>query len=97
MTDNDDTAAGAKSLSISTEFIEEEGTLVSTVKEAEEELEVVAEEGAVIIKANSNTTANIYGANGALLRCVRINAGENKVEGLAKGLYIINKQKILIR
>lgn len=97
MTDNDDTAAGAKSLSISTEFFEEEGTLVSTVKEAEEELEVVAEEGAVIIKANNNTTANIYGANGALLRCVRINAGENKVEGLAKGLYIINKQKILIR
>lgn len=97
MTDNDDTAAGAKSLSISTEFFEEEGTLVSTVKEAEEELEVVAEEGAVIIKANNNTTANIYGANGALLRCVRVNAGENRVEGLAKGLYIINKQKILIR
>lgn len=97
MTDNDDTAAGAKRLSISTEFVEEEGTLVSTVKEAEESLEVVADEGAVIIKANSNTTVNIYGANGALLRCVRINAGENKVEGLAKGLYIINKQKILIR
>ena len=97
MTDNDDTAAGAKSLSISTEFVEEEGTLVSSVKLAEESLEVVAEEGAVIIKANSNTTANIYGANGALLRCVRINAGENKVEGLAKGLYIINKQKIFIR
>lgn len=97
MTDNDDTAAGAKSLSISTEFFEEEGTLVSTVKEAEEELEVVAEEGAVIIKANNNTTANIYGANGALLRCVRVNPGENRVEGLAKGLYIINKQKILIR
>ncbi len=97
MTDNDDTAAGAKRLYISTEFVEEEGTLVSTVKEAEEELEVVAEEGAVIIKANNNTTANIYGANGALLRCVRINAGENKVESLAKGLYIINKQKILIR
>lgn len=97
MTDNDDTAAGAKRLSISTEFVEEEGTLVSTVKLAEESLEVVADEGAVIIKANSNTTVNIYGANGALLRCVRINAGENKVEGLAKGLYIINKQKILIR
>ena len=97
MTDNDDTAAGAKRLSISTEFVEEEGTLVSSVKLAEESLEVVADEGAVIIKANSNTTVNIYGANGALLRCVRINAGENKVEGLAKGLYIINKQKILIR
>lgn len=97
MTDNDDTAAGAKRLSISTEFVEEEGTLVSSVKLAEESLEVVADEGAVIIKANSNTTVNIYGANGALLRCVRINAGENRVEGLAKGLYIINKQKILIR
>ena len=97
MTVNDETAAGAKRLSISTEFVEEEGTLVSTVKEAEEELEVVADEGAVIIKANNNTTANIYGANGALLRCVRVNAGENRVEGLAKGLYIINKQKILIR
>lgn len=97
MTVNDETAAGAKSLSISTELVEEEGTLVSTVKEAEEELEVVAEEGAVIIKANNNTTANIYGANGALLRCVHVNAGENRVEGLAKGLYIINKQKIMIR
>lgn len=97
MTDNDETAAGAKRLSISTEFVEEEGTLVSSVKLAEESLEVVADEGAVIIKANSNTTVKIYGANGALLRCVRINAGENKVEGLAKGLYIINKQKILIR
>ena len=96
-TENDETAAGAKSLSISTELVEEEGTLVNTVKVEEDMLDVVADEGAVIIKAQGNTIVNIYGANGALLRCVHVNAGENRVEGLANGLYIINKQKILIR
>lgn len=53
--------------------------------------------GSLFVNAEKAQTLNIYTVAGQLVRSVDIVAGENVVSGLAKGFYLANNQKIIIR
>jgi hypothetical protein len=53
--------------------------------------------GTLLILSESNRTLNIYGVDGRLERRVELSIGENRVDGLHKGLYIVENQKVNVR
>ncbi|NDW10713.1 LamG domain-containing protein [Dysgonomonas sp. 520] len=53
--------------------------------------------GSLIVNAESAQTLNIYALSGQLVRSIDIVAGENVINGLPKGFYLANNQKIIIR
>lgn len=59
--------------------------------------DVYSENGIIYINSNCPRTVKIYNAAGQLVRKVELNAGVNQVTGLAKGVYIVNRVKIINR
>ncbi|MDO5129367.1 MAG: chitobiase/beta-hexosaminidase C-terminal domain-containing protein [Prevotellaceae bacterium] len=59
--------------------------------------DVYSENGIIYINSNCPRTVKIYTAAGQLVRKVELNAGVNQVTGLAKGVYIVNRVKIINR
>ena len=53
--------------------------------------------GTLLIQSDSNRSLNIYSIDGRLERRVELSVGENRVEGLHKGLYIVENQKLNVR
>lgn len=54
-------------------------------------------DGTLIVKAEKAQTLNIYTVAGQLVRSVSLVAGENTISGLAKGFYIANNNKVIIK
>ena len=59
--------------------------------------DVYSENGIIYIHSNCPREVKIYNAAGQLVRTVGLNEGVNKVTGLAKGVYIVNRIKIINR
>lgn len=57
---------------------------------------VYAADGAINILTDQAQTVNIYGADGRLVRTEIITEGHNVINGLAKGMYIVNNRKVVI-
>lgn len=53
--------------------------------------------GILMINTDSTQEVSVYSLDGCLVKKVTLNAGENPTTGLAKGLYIINNQKVVVR
>ncbi|MCK8621048.1 leucine-rich repeat domain-containing protein [Prevotella sp. E13-27] len=53
--------------------------------------------GIIYIESTTNGNCNIYAVSGQLMRRVTLKQGTNTVEGLSKGIYIVNGQKIMVR
>jgi len=53
--------------------------------------------GSLVISAEKAQTLNIYSVNGQLIRSVNILAGDNHIDNLSKGLYLINNKKFIIK
>ena len=53
--------------------------------------------GQLMIHSTTDRTANIYGIDGKLVRRMQLTTGENYVDGLERGLYIIENTKFLVK
>ena len=53
--------------------------------------------GTLLIQSDSNRSLNIYSIDGRLERRVELSVGENCIEGLHKGLYIVENQKVNVQ
>ena len=91
----EDESAYAKSMAICLNGIEEEETAIDNVLSGKAEITAIGN-GTVVISSAQSGTAVIRSINGATMRNVTINAGDNRISGLPRGLYIINNQKILV-
>ncbi len=91
----EDESAYAKSMAICLDGIEEEETAIGNISSDKAEITAIGN-GTVVINSAQSGTAVIRSINGATMRNVTINAGDNRISGLPRGLYIINNQKILV-
>jgi hypothetical protein len=53
--------------------------------------------GSLAIQSSSDREIRVYSIDGRLERTLQLTAGENRIDGLHKGLYIIDNKKIMIR
>lgn len=53
--------------------------------------------GTLLIQSDGNRSLNIYSVDGRLVRRVQLSKGENNIERLTKGIYIIDNQKVIVR
>jgi len=70
---------------------------ITGINEIEKETTLYVRDGSVIVKAENAQTLSIYSISGQLVRSVSLGAGENVISGLAKGFYMANSHKIVIR
>ena len=54
-------------------------------------------DGQLFISSDTQQRIDIYTVDGCLLRSVSLSIGNTTVAGLAKGLYIVNGQKIVVK
>ena len=59
--------------------------------------DVYSENGIIYINSNCRRNVKIYTAAGQLVRDVELHEGANEITGLAKGVYIVNRVKIINR
>ena len=52
--------------------------------------------GEIVIESEVETSLNIYNISGSLVKSVEILEGENVIQGLSKGVYIVNGKKIIL-
>lgn len=71
--------------------------VASSVDKVESSLSFKVVNATLVVNVDQAQTLNIYSVSGQLIRSVNLVAGENQIQGLAKGLYIANNHKIVIR
>ena len=62
-----------------------------------EGIKIYSVNGALIINADKTQSVQIYGLDGRMVKNIQVSEGENTVTGLAKGIYLINNQKAIIK
>ena len=82
-----------RSISIA-EFME--GT-TAIANNPETQQHVYSNNGVIYIESSISCNLNIYAVSGQLMRKMALKQGTNAVKGLAKGIYIVNGQKIMVR
>lgn len=60
-------------------------------------LRIYSSNGVLYIESVTGGNCGIYAVSGQLMRTVALKQGVNTVEGLSKGIYIVNGQKIMVR
>lgn len=70
------------------------GTAVESV--LDNRLEVRAVTGGILFNAKEDLTANIYTILGTTLHTIQVRAGVHTMVPMAKGVYIVNNQKIIV-
>lgn len=53
--------------------------------------------GSLVISSNIPQRVKVYALNGQLVRDVEVQAGVQRIDGLAKGIYIVSGQKVIVR
>lgn len=54
-------------------------------------------DGTLVINAGEAQNIRIYSLDGRMVRDLQLNEGENTVNGLAKGVYLMNNQKVVVK
>lgn len=62
-----------------------------------EGIKIYSINGTLIINADKTQSVQIYGLDGRMVKNIQVSEGENTVTGLAKGIYLINNQKAIIK
>lgn len=62
-----------------------------------EGIKIYSVNGALIINTDKTQSIQIYGLDGRMVKNIQVSEGENTVTGLAKGIYLINNQKAIIK
>lgn len=60
-------------------------------------LSIYAANGTIYVDASQSQKVNIYSVDGRIIKTVELNIGQNSIAGIAKGIYLINKQKVVIK
>lgn len=60
-------------------------------------LTIYTENNSVIINSDKNQSIDVLSYDGRIIRSVNLNIGKTAINGLTKGLYIIDRQKIIIK
>lgn len=63
----------------------------------ENRLKIYTENNSIIVNSAEDQTINILSYDGRIIRRVDLNTGKTTISGLSKGLYIIDRQKIIIK
>ncbi|MBR4269732.1 MAG: leucine-rich repeat domain-containing protein [Prevotella sp.] len=88
----------AKQLNVCFEEQEEDITATDKVYADETTINISAtNNGGLEITSANDCQISIYSINGALVRNVILKAGNNRIEGLSEGIYIINNNKVVIQ
>lgn len=53
--------------------------------------------GTILISTGEALSVKVYSVEGRLLRNVELNAGDNFINGLSQGVYLINNQKVVVK
>lgn len=53
--------------------------------------------GMILISTDGAQNVNIYSVEGSLIRTTELNEGDNLINGLSQGIYLINNQKVVVR
>lgn len=53
--------------------------------------------GALVICSDNQRLVNIYSIEGRLMQTINLQAGETVVEGLSKGFYLVNNNKVIVK
>ncbi len=62
-----------------------------------EGIKIYSINGTLIINADKTQSVQIYGLDGRMVKNIQVSEGENTVTELAKGIYLINNQKAIIK
>jgi len=62
-----------------------------------EELIIRSEKGRLIILSTTPQCVKIYNINGCLIRSLAIENGEAIIDGLEKGIYLVNNRKVIVK
>ena len=54
-------------------------------------------DGQVMVSTAEAATVNVYAIDGRLVRRVELTEGTNVISGLARGMYLINNQKVIVK
>ena len=60
-------------------------------------LRVYGTTGAVVVESPADATVRIYNAAGSLLRSAEVGAGKTRVDGLNRGIYVVNGVKVIVK
>lgn len=71
-------------------------TNVSSTESADK-LIIISNDGSIEIIAGKAQIMNLYALDGRLVRALELNEGSNFINGLNKGIYIINHQKVVVK
>ena len=73
--------------------------IASSINEATAEtyLKIYGKNHALSITCGKAQSVRIYTISGQLVREVRLNEGENTIEGIPAGLYLVGNQKVLVK
>ena len=65
--------------------------------ESADKLIIISNDGSIEIIAGRAQIMNLYALDGRLVRALELNEGSNFINGLNKGIYIINHQKVVVK
>ena len=65
--------------------------------ESADKLIIISNGSTIEIIANKVQVMNLYALDGRLVRTLELNEGSNFINGLDKGIYIINHQKVVVK
>ncbi|NDW10714.1 DUF4886 domain-containing protein [Dysgonomonas sp. 520] len=62
-----------------------------------DKLNIYSEAGSLIVNSDSERLLNVYAVDGRLVQSVNLKAGKTIIEGLQKGFYLVDNQKIILK
>ncbi len=63
----------------------------------EQGMKMNVEGGKLCINSERDTTLRLYSLGGSIYRTLQVRKGRNSFDGLRKGIYMINNQKVIVR
>jgi hypothetical protein len=58
---------------------------------------VTGGDGCLYIQTNIKQDISVYNLSGALVRRVQVNPGVQRIDGLAKGMYVVAGTKVIVK
>lgn len=65
--------------------------------QATDKLKIYAVNDVIYIQADNAQSINVYSIDGRIIKVAELAIGENTITGIAKGIYLINNQKVVIK
>ncbi|MGN0035950.1 MAG: cadherin-like beta sandwich domain-containing protein [Bacteroidaceae bacterium] len=93
--DGEPTNGGTRIFSIDVTPMADDPTSISDAKAAG--MAIYAADGQVLISTAEAATIDVYAIDGRLVRRVELAEGTNTISGLARGMYLINNQKVIVK